>query len=66
MAVTGLAADNPLLVPSDLPFGYPRFDLVRDEHFRSAYAQGMLENLREVTPSPATRRSRPSRTLSLH
>ncbi|MBK8476823.1 MAG: M3 family metallopeptidase [Opitutaceae bacterium] len=49
LAVTGLAAsDNPLLVPSDLPFGYPRFDLVRDEHFRSAYAQGMLENLREV------------------
>lgn len=48
LAVTGLAADNPLLVPSELQFGYPRFDLVRDEHFRSAYARGMLENLREV------------------
>ncbi len=48
LAATAMAADNPLLVPSDLQFGYPRFDLVRDEHFRSAYEHGMAENLREV------------------
>lgn len=47
-AVPLAAGDNPLLVPSDLQFGYPRFDLVRDGHFRPAYEQGMAENLREI------------------
>ena len=42
------AADNPLLAPSDLQFGYPRFDLIRDEHFRPAYDAAMAENLREI------------------
>ena len=42
------AAENPLLVESTLQFGYPRFDLVRDEHFRPAYEAAMAENLREI------------------
>ena len=39
--------DNPLLIPSDLPFGAPRFDLIRTEHwlpaFRAAIAEGKAE-----------------------
>ena len=41
-------AENPLLTESTLPFRYPRFDLVQDAHFLPAFAQGMVENLREV------------------
>ncbi|MFT3869521.1 MAG: M3 family metallopeptidase [Nibricoccus sp.] len=49
-AVTGglSAADNPLLTGSDLQFGYPRFDRIRNEHYRPAYTQGMADHLREV------------------
>ena len=39
---------NPLLAPSPLPFGYPAFDRVRDEHYAPAFTQGMAEHLREV------------------
>ena len=39
--------DNPLLVPSSLPFEAPRFDLIRQEHylpaFRAAIAAGKAE-----------------------
>ncbi len=42
------AAENPLLVESTLQFGYPRFDLIRDEHFRPAYEAAMAESLREI------------------
>ena len=39
--------DNPLLIPSDLPFGAPRFDRIRPEHwlpaFRAAIAAGKAE-----------------------
>lgn len=41
-------ASNPLLAPSPLPFGYPAFDRVRDEHYAPAFTQGMAEHLREV------------------
>ena len=38
---------NPLLAPSSLPFGAPRFDLLRAEHylpaFRAAIAEGKAE-----------------------
>ena len=61
VAVTGglSAAENPLLTASTLQFGYPRFDLIRAEHYRPAYAQGMAENLREIAaiadnPAPPT------------
>ncbi|MFM1895234.1 MAG: hypothetical protein RLZZ385_308 [Pseudomonadota bacterium] len=40
--------DNPLLVPSALPLGFPAFDLVRDEHFLPAIEQGMAEQRMEV------------------
>lgn len=42
------AGENPLLVASELQFGYPRFDLISDEHFRPAYDAAMAENLREI------------------
>jgi peptidyl-dipeptidase Dcp len=41
-------ASNPLLQPSDLPYGYPRFDLIKDEHFAPALAAGMTEHLKEI------------------
>ncbi|MBI5689400.1 MAG: M3 family metallopeptidase [Verrucomicrobia bacterium] len=54
-----LAADpaNPLLAPSPLPYEYPPFDRIRDEHFAPAFAQGMAEQLAEVeaiAANPAT------------
>ena len=50
---------NPLLAPSTLPFQYPPFDKIRDEHFLPAMEQGMRENLAEVeaianNPKPPT------------
>lgn len=39
---------NPLLTPSTLPCQYPRFDLIKDEHFEPAYALGMEAQLQEV------------------
>ncbi|MBA4137516.1 MAG: dipeptidyl carboxypeptidase II [Opitutus sp.] len=40
--------DNPLLAESTLPFNYPRFDLVKDEHYAPAFAAGMAEQRREI------------------
>jgi peptidyl-dipeptidase Dcp len=42
------AAPNPLLTESPLPFHYPQFDLIKNEHFLPAFEQGMAENLKEV------------------
>ncbi|MFI5337218.1 MAG: M3 family metallopeptidase, partial [Opitutales bacterium] len=36
------------LTESPLPFHYPQFDLIRNEHFAPAFAQGMAEHLREI------------------
>ncbi|MFM7749695.1 MAG: dipeptidyl carboxypeptidase II, partial [Opitutaceae bacterium] len=47
-AADAAEASNPLLAPSTLPFGYPAFDRVRDEHYAPAFTQGMAEHLREV------------------
>ncbi len=41
-------ADNPLLGDSDLPFGFPHFDRIREEHFLPAYEAAMAEERREV------------------
>ncbi|MBS0630599.1 MAG: M3 family metallopeptidase [Verrucomicrobia bacterium] len=38
---------NPLLTPSPLPYHLPPFDLIKDEHFAPAFAQGMAEDLKE-------------------
>jgi peptidyl-dipeptidase Dcp len=45
---TVLDASNPFARPSALPFNYPAFDKIKDEHFLPAYAAGMREQLREV------------------
>ena len=42
------AGRNPLLAESSLPFNYPPFDLIRDEHFLPAFEQGMDERLAQV------------------
>lgn len=39
---------NPLMEASTQPFGYPRFDLIKDEHFAPALDQGMAEQRREI------------------
>lgn len=52
-------AGNPLLEPSGLPLGFPRFDLIRDEHFRPAFAAAIREHAAEIeaiasNPEPPT------------
>lgn len=42
------AADNPLLTESPLPFHYPPFDQIKNEHFAPAFEQGMAEHLKEI------------------
>jgi peptidyl-dipeptidase Dcp len=42
------SSDNPLLVESSLAWHYPRFDLIRTEHYAPAFLQGMKEHLREI------------------
>jgi peptidyl-dipeptidase Dcp len=50
---------NPFLTPSSLPFEFPDFDAIREEHFAPAFAAGMAEQRAEVDaitadPGPAT------------
>jgi peptidyl-dipeptidase Dcp len=50
---------NPFLAPSPLPFRFPDFDAIREEHFRPAFAAGMAEQRAEVDaivadPQPPT------------
>src|SRR5438309_4675498 len=40
--------DNPLLKESALPYHYPPFDKIKDEHFTPAIEAGMREQLKEV------------------
>jgi peptidyl-dipeptidase Dcp len=54
-----LEASNPFAKVSTLPFHYPAFDKIKDEHFLPAFAAGMREHLREIdgianNPKPAT------------
>ena len=51
--------DNPLLIPSSLPFGAPRFDLIRTEHWKPAFQAAIAEGKAEVdaiaaNPAPPT------------
>ena len=50
IALGARAADsaNPLLQPSPLPYQYPPFDRIKDEHFAPAHELGMAEQLKEV------------------
>lgn len=50
---------NPLLAASDLPYGMPPFDRIRDEHYLPAFEQAMAMELDEIeaiaaNPEPAT------------
>ncbi|MGQ0587213.1 MAG: M3 family metallopeptidase [Gammaproteobacteria bacterium] len=52
-------AANPFFEPSTLPYQYPRFDLIKDEHYLPAFEKGMADNLKEIeaiagNPAPAT------------
>ena len=41
-------AANPLLSPSDLPYGLPRYDVIRPEHYLPAFEEAFAEHLREI------------------
>ena len=47
-AGAALDASNPFAKPSTLPFQYPAFDKIKDDHFLPAFAAGMQEHLREI------------------
>ncbi|MCR3718118.1 MULTISPECIES: M3 family metallopeptidase [Prauserella salsuginis group] len=40
--------DNPLLAPSDLPYGLPTFDRISDEHFLPAFEAAFAEHRAEI------------------
>ena len=42
--------DNPLAAESVLPYQYPPFDKIKDEHFIPAIEAGMHEQLKEIDP----------------
>jgi peptidyl-dipeptidase Dcp len=51
--------DNPLFTESELPYGLPAFDEIRDEHFLPAFERAMALHLEEIdiiasNPDPAT------------
>ncbi len=48
VAAAPLPASNPLAAASTLPFQYPAFDKIKDEHFKPAYAAGMRDQLAEM------------------
>lgn len=43
-----LPVTNPFARESTLPYQYPQFDLIKDEHFAPAFAAGMAGQLKEV------------------
>jgi peptidyl-dipeptidase Dcp len=50
---------NPLLEPSTLPYGFPDFAAIREEHFEEAFAVGIAEQCAEIaaiiaSPGPPT------------
>jgi len=45
---TATEVDNPFYQVSTLPFQYPHFDRIKDEHFVPAMERGMREHLQEV------------------
>ena len=42
------SSSNPLLTQSTLPYHFPRFDQIRNEHFQPAIEQGMREQITGV------------------
>jgi peptidyl-dipeptidase Dcp len=47
-AAVSASDQNPFLTASELPLQFPRFDLVRNEHYLPAFEQGMQEQLAEI------------------
>jgi peptidyl-dipeptidase Dcp len=47
-AAAAAQAGNPFFKVSPLPFHYPQFDQIKDEHFAPAFAEGMAQQLKEV------------------
>lgn len=47
-APPGRFTANPFARPSSLPYALPPFDLIREEHYLSAFEAGMAEQLAEV------------------
>ena len=50
---------NPFFAVSDLPYGLPAFDLIKNEHYLPAFERGMAEEISETeaiadNPEPAT------------
>ena len=43
-------SENPLMQESTLPYHYPAFDKLKDEHFVPAIEAGMREQLKEIEP----------------
>jgi peptidyl-dipeptidase Dcp len=43
-------SDNPLMSESALPYHYPAFDKIKDDHFVPAIEAGMREQLKEIEP----------------
>eukprot|EP00760_Papus_ankaliazontas_P032172 PhM_4_TR5673/c0_g1_i1/m.14868/K01284/dcp; peptidyl-dipeptidase Dcp len=39
---------NPLLIPSPLPFQFPPFDKIKDEHFAPAFEEAMKQHREEI------------------
>jgi len=50
-----LDASNPFAKVSTLPFHYPAFDKIKNEHFKPAFEAGMREQLREIDGIAANR-----------
>jgi peptidyl-dipeptidase Dcp len=48
MADAPAAGDNPLMTRSTLPYQYPQFDKIRNEHYVPAFAKGMAEQMAEI------------------
>jgi len=48
--VTADSANNPLMNESALPYHYPVFDKIKDEHFTPGMEAGMREQLKEIEP----------------
>jgi peptidyl-dipeptidase Dcp len=46
--MSGLPADNPFAAPSTLPFAFPPFDRIREEHIGPAFQAGMAQQRAEV------------------
>src|SRR6266700_2992614 len=49
-AVLAAETDNPLMTESALPYHYPAFDKLKDEHFVPAIEAGMRDQLEEIDP----------------